>query len=97
MKPINKDVLKDISRRLMFEMKEEQYDTLLKEFGIIIKQIELINIIDGVDDIAPMTFPFEVTNSYLREDEIKEKLTKEEALKNAKSVMDDQISLPKVV
>ena len=97
MKPINKDVLKEISLKLMFEMKEEQYDTLLKEFDLIIKQMNLIGEIKGVDDVEPMTFPFDVTNDYLREDEVEDNLSQEEALKNSKSIENGQIVLPKVV
>ena len=97
MKPINKDILKEISLKLMFEMKEEQYDTLLKEFDLIIKQMNLIGEIKGVDDVEPMTFPFDVTNDYLREDKVEDNLSQEEALKNSKSIENGQIVLPKVV
>ena len=97
MKAINKDVLKDAASRLMFDMSEEQYDTLEKEFDIMIKQMKLIGEIPGVDDVEPMTFPFDVATDYLREDEVAEALSKDEVLKNAKDVVDGQIKLPKVV
>lgn len=97
MKAINKDVLKDAASRLMFDMSDEQYDTLEKEFDIMIKQMKLIGEIPGVDDVEPMTFPFDVATDYLREDEVEETLSKEEVLKNAKDVVDGQIKLPKVV
>lgn len=97
MKAINKDVLKDAASRLMFDMSEEQYDTLEKEFDIMIKQMKLIGEIPGVDDVEPMTFPFDVTTDYLREDVATETLTKEEVLANAKDVVEGQIKLPKVV
>ncbi|MCH5172201.1 MAG: Asp-tRNA(Asn)/Glu-tRNA(Gln) amidotransferase subunit GatC [Erysipelotrichales bacterium] len=97
MKTINKDVLKDAASRLMFDMSEEQYDTLEKEFDIMIKQMKLIGEIPGVDNVEPMTFPFDVTTDYLREDEVTETLSKEDVLKNAKDVVDGQIKLPKVV
>ena len=97
MKNINKDVLKDAASRLMFDMSEEQYDTLEKEFDIMIKQMKLIGEIPGVDDVEPMTFPFDVATDYLREDEVTETLNKEDVLKNAKDVVDGQIKLPKVV
>ena len=97
MKPINKEELKEISRKLMFEMKEEEYNTLLCEFDVIIKQMNLIGEIDGVDEAEPMTFPFDVTNDYLREDVVKDNIDKKDALKNSKTVKDGQISVPKVV
>ncbi|MCR4879657.1 MAG: aspartyl/glutamyl-tRNA amidotransferase subunit C [Bacilli bacterium] len=97
MKTINKEVLKDTASRLMFDMKEEEYDTLLNEFDVIIKQMELIGQIKGVDEAEAMTFPFDVSNRYLREDVAITPLDKSEALKNAKDVVDNQIRLPKVV
>ncbi len=97
MKEITKEVLKDAAARLMFDMSEEQYDTLEKEFDIIIKQMQLIGEIEGVDECAPMTFPFDVTTDFLREDEAIESLKKEEVLANAKDVYEGQIKLPKVV
>lgn len=97
MKEINLEVLKDAANRLLFDMSEEEYQTLLEEFGTLTKQMETIGKIKGLDDYEPMTFPFDVTTSFLREDEPSEPLTKEEALKNAGSVEEGQIKLPKVV
>lgn len=96
-KPVNKEVLKEAANKLMFDMSDKEYETLIEEFEIITKQMELIGEIPGVDDVEPMTFPFEVTNDYLREDKPTEPLTREEALKNASDVVDGQIRLPKVV
>ena len=44
-----------------------------------------------------MTFPFECETDFLREDEPTTPLTQEEALRNAKDVVEGQIRLPKVV
>ena len=97
MKNVNKEVLKVTANKLMFDMSDEQYDNLVAEFDILIKQMNLIGEIEGVDEVEPMTFPFDVTNSYLREDEATTPLNREEVLKNAKDVVDGQIRLPKVV
>ena len=97
MKEINKETLKTAANKLMFEMSEEQYNNVLSEFGIIISQMELIGKIEGVDNATPMTFPFDVTSTYLREDVATEPLSRDEALKNAKDVVDGQIRLPRVV
>ena len=97
MKKISKTTLHEIASTLMFDMEDAQYDTLIDEFDVVLKQMDLISQIPGVDEVEPMTFPFEVTVSYLREDENTNPLVKEEALKNAKEVVDGQIRLPKVV
>ena len=97
MKEINLDVLHDAAHRLLFDMSEEEYQTLLEEFGILTKQMEMIGKIEGLENYAPMTFPFPCEVTYLREDVPEEPLTQEEALQNAGSVFNGEIKLPKVV
>ena len=97
MKEINLEVLKDAANRLMFDMSPEEYQTLLEEFSILTKQMETIGKIEGLDEMEPMTFPFPCETSFLREDEPEVALSRDEALKNAGSVQDHQIKLPKVV
>ena len=97
MKEVNKDVLIDAAHRLLFDMKDDECDTLLHEFGAILHQLKLVGNIEGVDECTPMTFPFDVTIAYLREDEPIKPLTQEEVLMNAQDVKDGQIKLPKVV
>lgn len=97
MKTITIDVLKDAAHRLLFDMSEEQYKTLYDEFKILTVQMEMIGKIEGLENEEPMTFPFDCTTDFLREDEVTEVLPREEVLMNAGSVSDDQIKLPKVV
>ena len=97
MKKVDKEVLDSAAKSLMFEMSEQELETLLDEFNIITKQMELIGKIEGVDEAKPMTFPFDVTVDYLREDEPSKPLERDIALKNASDVVDGQIRLPKVV
>lgn len=97
MKKVTKEVLRDTASRLMFTMKEEEYDTLLSDFDLIIKQMDLIANIKGVDEASPMTFPYEISTNYLRIDEVEAPLDIKDALKNAKDVKDNQIELPKVL
>ena len=93
----DKALLKKCANNLLFDMSDEQYDLLLKEFDTLTKQMEILGEIEGLDDVQPMTFPFNVTTSYLRKDIPEESLSKEEILRNAKDVQDGQIKLPKVV
>jgi len=97
MKEINLDVLKDAAHRLLFDMSDEEYETLLSEFAVLTKQMETIGKIEGLEDYEPMTFPFECETTYLREDEPTTPLSREEALVNAGSTLDGEIKLPKVV
>lgn len=97
MKQITKETLKEAANKLMFDLTDEELDKLVKEFDIIVKQMELIGEIPGVDDVEPMTFPFECVVTYLREDVATKPEDRDEILKNAKDVVDGQIRLPKVV
>ena len=97
MKPVNKQILKSAAEKMMFTMEDSQYETLLEEFDILLKQIDFMGEINGIDDAEPMIFPFDVFTSHLREDEIEFSLTQEEAMKNSGDVKDGQIRLPKVV
>ena len=97
MKPVSKEVLQIAASKMMFEMSDSQYNALIKELNVFLKQVDLIGQIPNIDDVEPMTFPFDVTTTYLREDVVEAPLANEEALKNASDVKDGQIRLPKVV
>ncbi|MDO4995579.1 MAG: Asp-tRNA(Asn)/Glu-tRNA(Gln) amidotransferase subunit GatC [Bacilli bacterium] len=94
---IEKDKLKKYARLLMFEMDEEEYTTLQDEFDVILKQMDLIGQIEGIDKVSPMTFPFKNTDVTLREDEVGDYLTVGEVLENSKHIVDDQVKVPRVV
>lgn len=98
MKAVNKEVLKDAASRLLFDMKEEEYDTLLDEFEIITRQLKLMDDIEGLKEVEPLSFPYDLKISLMREDVVGENiLSKEEVLGEAKTTRDGQIELPKVV
>lgn len=97
MKKISKEMLKECANRLYFDMSDEEIEVLKQEFETTISQMELIGKIKGIDEVEPMTFPFEVTTTYLRDDIAGTPLDIKVALKNANSVKDGQIKLPKVV
>lgn len=94
---IEKDKLKKYARLLMFEMDEEEYTTLQEEFEVILKQMDLIGQIEGIEKVSPMTFPFKNTDVTLREDEVGDYLTAGEVLDNAKHIVNDQVKVPRVV
>ena len=87
MKKVTIEVLKKAANNLLFDMSDEQYQTLLNEFDIIQQQMEIIGTLKNIDNVSPMTFPFDVSISYLREDEPSQPLKQEEALKNAHDVV----------
>ena len=97
MKEYNIEVLKDAAKRLLFDMSESEYETLLKEFDIVTKQMNIIGSNSEIEKYEPMAFPFECSTSYLREDVPEEPLSRDEAIRNSKRKIGGQIKLPKVV
>ena len=97
MKEYNINVLKDAANRLLLDMSEDEYKTLLDEFDIVTKQMKAIGNNKELDKIEPMVFPFEIYTTELREDVAQEPLTREQALKNSQRKVGGQIKLPKVV
>jgi aspartyl/glutamyl-tRNA(Asn/Gln) amidotransferase C subunit len=91
------DELKEYSNNLMFKMKEEEYKTLSNEFDTFLGWMDYINKIEGLKDVEPMYFPFDLGNVELRSDEPIDSLKSEYALKNAKVVKDGSVIVPKVV
>lgn len=94
---IEKEKLEDYAKKLMFEMKDEEYETLQQEFDVILKQMDLIGEIEGIEKVEPMTFPFVTNKASWRKDEVNNILTTDEVLKNAKKVDREQVRVPKVV
>lgn len=97
MKKITKEILLECAHNLMFDLTNEELDSLLTDFEIITKQMELIGEIDGVDDASPMVFPFDMPNGELREDVPSTPTNRDELLKNTSEVENGQIKLPRVV
>lgn len=94
---IEKDKLKSYAKNLEFDMKDEEYTTLQKEFEILFKQMDLLGELEGISNYEPMDFPFPLEDSFLREDEPSMSLSNIDALKNAKDIQDGCVKCPKVV
>lgn len=94
---IEKKLLEKYAEKLMFRMSEEEYTTLQNEFDIILKQMDLIGNIDGINDVEPMIFPFVTYEAELRDDVEEESLSVDEVLSNTKHQVRDQVKVPKVV
>lgn len=96
---ISKNELEILAKKLMFEMNDDEYETLEKEFDVILKQMNLISNIKDIDKVKPMTFPFdlELDDSYLREDVYCNEISFDDMKVNVKDYEDDRVKVPKVV
>ena len=96
---ITRDVLDNLAKKLMFKMNDEEYKTLENEFDVILKQMEFIDKIDGIEEVTPMTCPFELNldDDYLREDVYKNEIDFNDMVINVKDYDDNRVKVPKVV
>lgn len=97
MQKITKENIQDYALKLMFKMKDEEFDSFEKEFVTILKHMDLIGKIDGIEKVEPMIFPFINKDAKLRKDVATSTLTTEDAVKNAHETIYDEIKVPKVV
>ena len=94
---IEKEKLREYAKKLMFDMEDIEYETLQKEFDVILKQMDLIEQIDDIKDVEPMTYPFILDDVCLRDDIVNNELEVNEFLVNVKEVENNQVIVPKVV
>ena len=94
---IEKEKLQSYAKKLMFDMADEEYKTLQEEFETILKQMDLIGNIEGIEKIEPMSYPFPLDDVVLREDNVVDELEIDEILQNSGSNLYNQVKLPKVV
>ena len=80
-------------------MEDNEYDTLVKEFDVTLKQMEFISNIKDVENVEPMFYPFdlELDDGYLREDISKNEINFNDMLINVKEYEGSKVKVPKVV
>lgn len=96
---MTKSELESLAKKLMFEMNDNEYETLMKEFDVILKQMDLIGKIKNIDKVEPMFYPFDLglDDSFLREDVFSNEISFSDMVINIKNYEDDRVKLPKVV
>ncbi|MDQ0362796.1 Asp-tRNA(Asn)/Glu-tRNA(Gln) amidotransferase subunit GatC [Breznakia pachnodae] len=91
-----KEYFKKLANQIMLDLNDEEAASLQNDFEVLLQQMDLLNKIDTTD-VEEMIYPFETPTAYLREDEVSNVLSQEDALKNAPEVKEGQIIVPKVV
>ena len=94
---VTKKIIKQCASNMMFELTDEEVETILNEFDAIYAQVSFLSSIKDVDKAEPMTFPYKEHSLILAEDIPLKPLKRNLALKNSNTVMGNQIKLPKVV
>ncbi len=94
---MDKKTLEILASKLMFTMNEEEYDTLSDEFKVILKQMDLIGKIDGINEVEPLIYPFPLDNVTMREDKVVDEMNIDDILANSGDTLYNQVKVPKVV
>ncbi|MEG0077686.1 Asp-tRNA(Asn)/Glu-tRNA(Gln) amidotransferase subunit GatC [Anaerorhabdus sp.] len=92
----SKEYLRHLAHQCMFDCSDDELDEIQEEFVILEKQMELLDQVDTTN-VEPMVYPFEMETSFLREDEVVNVLSEEDALKNAAKTKNGHVLVPKVV
>lgn len=96
MEKFSNEYFKKLANDLKFDLSDEEIEELKKDFIEVEKQVELFDSID-TEGVKEMVYPFETPTYFIREDEVNEVLSQNDALKNAKDVRMGHIHVPKVV
>ena len=89
-------MLKQLGLKTMFRISDKEMPALIEEYDIFMHHVEVLEKIDTTG-VEPMAYPYEIETSFLREDVPNDVISTKDALKNAKTVQDNQIKVPKVV
>ena len=96
-KKFTKELVDDLADKLLIGLSPEENEMVLSEFDEIDANIDLINEIDGICDVEPMTHCLDDFVYELREDVAVEGLPIEDILANSDDTEDREIVVPKVV
>lgn len=97
MSKFTKEMVDDYAEKLLIGLTDEENKMVLDEFEAIDKNIDLINEIPDIEKIEPMTHTLDDFVFELREDQAKESIPIEDALRNAGATDGREIEVPKVV
>lgn len=96
MTKFSKEMIISYAGKLLIGLTDEETETLLNEFDVIEKNMDLINKIDNISEVDVMNYPFIMDMSPRDGKEIVNDNV-DDLLKNCDKVSDTEIEVPKVV
>lgn len=92
----DREYFKKLARQLMFELSDEEADSLVKEFSTLEAQMNLLDAVD-TEGVEEMVYPFEEPTVFLREDKVSNVISQDDAMANVTKKLEGHFVLPKVV
>ena len=77
-------------------MSDEEAESLVKEFSTLEAEMSLLDAVD-TEGVEEMVYPFEAPTIFLREDEVSNVISQDDAMANVKKKLEGHFVLPKVV
>ena len=97
MSKFSEELVDDYAKKLLIELTREENKMVLEEFDYIDENINLINQIDNISSVEPMTHALDDFSCELRKDEVEPSIPIEDLLKNADDTDGREIEVVKVV
>ena len=91
-----KEMVNDYAEKLLIGLTEEENDMVLSEFDKIDSDINIINEIDGINSVEPVSWCLDDFSCELRDDIAEESISIEEVVKNCDDYRVCEIKIPKV-
>ncbi len=87
---------KKLAHQLMFDLSDEEADSIVEEFTSLEKQMSLLEAID-TENVEEMIYPFEEETTFLRDDVVTNVISQDDAVANVTKKIEGHFILPKVV
>ena len=97
MEKFTREMVDDYADKLLIGLTEEENKMVLDEFEIIDRNIDIINEIEGIERVEPMSWCLDDFTYELREDVVEDSIPIEELLQNCDDYVGNEIRVPKVV
>ena len=97
MEKFTREMVDEYADKLLIGLTEEENKMVLDEFEIIDKNIDIINSIEGIENVEPMSWCLDDFTYELREDVVEDSISAEELLKNCDDYVGNEVRVPKVV
>lgn len=92
---ITRDDVRYLARLSRLKFSEDEEVRLAEELGGILDYMDLLSEVDTTN-VEPMTHVLDLVN-VVRPDDVRQRITREEALSNAPSADSDYVHVPKVI
>ncbi len=93
---ITKNLIKELAADVMLELDENEVNEITNLENDILNKFEKVLLIN-TEGVEEAHYPFDLTNSYLREDEVSKTTPKAKVLRNAPQTSEGYVVIEKVV